>query len=159
MTAPVLFYSPWRKTEVTILMPKGTHYFRGRCRSIATSSSKVLEESEGHDPYARGHAQLSRLARRHRLFTLHKRKTEVTIPKPEGSGRVQGGAQSILSSSSRALPPSDTSWISRAVGEAQLPRGGGEIESTRTDLSSRSGRVLRVVKELNPHKQIWSLLS
>ena len=100
-------------------MPKGTHYFRGRCRSIATSSSKVLEESEGHDPYARGHAQLSRLARRQRLFTLHGRKTEVTIPRPESPSRFQGGARSTPSSSS----------------------------------------IERVVRESNPHKQIWSLLS
>ena len=30
-----------------------------------------MEESEGHDPYARRHAQLSRLARLQNLFTLH----------------------------------------------------------------------------------------
>lgn len=83
-------------------------------------TGSTFEESEGHDPYARRHAQLSRLARRQRLFTLQGRKTEVTIPKPEGSGRVQGGARSVPSSSSMRL---------------------------------------QVVRESNPHKQIWSLLS
>ena len=62
--------------------------------------ANLIEESEGHDPYARRHTQLSRLVRRHHLFTLQERKTEVTIPRPESPSRFQDGAQSIPNSSS-----------------------------------------------------------
>lgn len=99
--------------EDTISMPEGTHRFQDGCSSIATSPSTqylILEESESHDLYALKHAQLSRLARRHHLFTL------------------QFEACSFC-------------FKYKVLEQAYL------------------SDCWQVVRESNPHKQIWSLLS